>query len=374
MAELEDCLVFDDQENSNSETVEEIPQEERKILTQAYDKSVADMVRMIGEGDIRLDPEYQRNYVWDNKKASLLIESIILSVPIPVIYVSQEKDDTWTVIDGLQRLYTLKRFFNGEFKLTGLEILKELNKCDIKTLNHKALRILKNGLLRVIMITNDSNEEIKYDIFMRLNRGSVHLTEQELRNCLYRGTLNDLLKKLSEDQKWQALLGLKAPHKRMADRELELRFFAIKNSWDETTGEVKNYKGRMKSFLNDFMNQNKNIADTTKDEWQFLFTQTVEKVYSIFGDMAFKRINADSSRENSINRAIMDVLLLSVTPYPLSVLQSRAQLIKTSFESLVKEDVNFRNSIQIATSDTKVLNYRLSTWCGKLKLIMNEMG
>ena len=374
MAELEDCLVFDDQENSNSEIIEEIPQEERKILTQAYDKSVADIVRMIGEGDIRLDPEYQRNYVWDNKKASLLIESIILSVPIPVIYVSQEKDDTWTVIDGLQRLYTLKRFFNGEFKLTGLEILKELNKCDIKTLNHKALRILKNGLLRVIMITNDSNEEIKYDIFMRLNRGSVHLTEQELRNCLYRGSLNDLLKILAENKKWQALLGLRMPHKRMADRELELRFFAIKNSWDETTGEVKNYKGRMKSFLNDFMNQNKNIAETTKDEWQFLFTQTVEKVYSIFGDMAFKRINVDSSRENSINRAIMDVLLLSVTPYPLSVLQSRAQLIKTSFESLVKEDVNFRNSIQIATSDTKVLNYRLSTWCGKLKLIINEMG
>lgn len=374
MAELEDCLVFDDQENSNSEIVEEIPQEERKILTQAYDKSVVDIVRMIGEGDIRLDPEYQRNYVWDNKKASLLIESIILSVPIPVIYVSQEKDDTWTVIDGLQRLYTLKRFFNGEFKLTGLEILKELNKCDIKTLNHKALRILKNGLLRVIMITNDSNEEIKYDIFMRLNRGSVHLTEQELRNCLYRGSLNDLLKILAENKKWQALLGLRMPHKRMADRELELRFFAIKNSWDETTGEVKNYKGRMKSFLNDFMNQNKNIAETTKDEWQFLFTETVEKVYSIFGDMAFKRINVDSSRENSINRAIMDVLLLSVTPYPLSVLQSRAQLIKTSFESLVKEDVNFRNSIQIATSDTKVLNYRLSTWCGKLKLIINEMG
>ena len=373
MAEFEDCLVFEDQENSNSEIAEEIPQEERKILTQAYDKSVADMVRMIGEGDIRLDPDYQRNYVWDNKKASLLIESIILSVPIPVIYVSQEKDDTWTVIDGLQRLYTLKRFFNGEFKLTGLEILKELNKCDIKTLNHKALRILKNGLLRVIMITNDSNEEIKYDIFMRLNRGSVHLTEQELRNCLYRGTLNDLLKTIAENNTWQALLGLKTPHKRMADRELELRFFAIRNSWDETVGEVSNYKGRMKSFLNDFMNKNKNIAETTKNEWLVLFTQTVEKVYTIFGENAFKRINSDSSRENSINRAIMDVLLVSVVPYSLSKLQLRAKLIKEKFESLVKDDANFRNSIQIATSDTKVLNYRLNTWCNTLKLIMNEI-
>lgn len=374
MTELEENLIFEDQESVDNNASLDIPQEERKILTQAYDKSVSDIVRMINDGDIRLDPEYQRNYVWDNKKASLLIESIILSVPIPVIYVSQEKDDTWTVIDGLQRLYTLKRFFNGEFKLSGLEILKELNKSDVNSLNHKALRILKNGLLRVIMITNDSNEEIKYDIFMRLNTGSVHLTEQELRNCLYRGSLNDLLKELTENQNWQVLLGLKAPHKRMADRELELRFFALYNSWDNTKGEVNNYRGKMKTFLNDFMKQSKNIDTCTKEEWKNLFISTIGKVYIIFGETAFKRINIDSSRENSINRAIMDVLLLSVIPYSQSQLIQRAETIKDNFETLVKEDANFRNSLQIATSDTKVLNYRLNTWCNNLNYIMNENG
>ena len=187
-------IIFDDDYDDESKIPYEIPKEVRKITTQAYDKSVADMVRMMEDKDIRLNPEYQRNYVWDNKKASMLIESIILNVPIPVIYVSQEEDDSWVVIDGLQRLNSLKRFFAGKFKLSGLEILSDLNKCDINSLNQKALRMLKNGLLRVIMITHDSNEEIKYDVFMRLNTGSVHLTEQELRNCLYRGNLNTILR------------------------------------------------------------------------------------------------------------------------------------------------------------------------------------
>ena len=199
-------MKFDDDYDEDSKIPYEIPKEVRKITTQAYDKSVSDIVRMIEDKDIRLDPDYQRNYVWDNKKASMLIESIILNVPIPVIYVSQEEDDSWSVIDGLQRLSSLKRFFDGKFKLSGLEILSDLNKSDITTLNPKALRMLKNGLLRVIMITHDSNEEIKYDVFMRLNTGSVHLTEQELRNCLYRGSLNKFLKEVVQNKKWQVLM------------------------------------------------------------------------------------------------------------------------------------------------------------------------
>lgn len=123
-------MIFDDDYDDDSKIPYEIPKEVRKITTQAYDKSVADMVRMMEDKDIRLNPEYQRNYVWDNKKASMLIESIILNVPIPVIYVSQEEDDSWVVIDGLQRLNSLKRFFAGKFKLSGLEILSDLNKCD----------------------------------------------------------------------------------------------------------------------------------------------------------------------------------------------------------------------------------------------------
>ena len=363
-------MKFDDDYDEDSKIPYEIPKEVRKITTQAYDKSVSDIVRMIEDKDIRLDPDYQRNYVWDNKKASMLIESIILNVPIPVIYVSQEEDDSWSVIDGLQRLSSLKRFFDGKFKLSGLEILSDLNKSDITTLNPKALRMLKNGLLRVIMITHDSNEEIKYDVFMRLNTGSVHLTEQELRNCLYRGTLNKFLKEVVQNQKWLALMGLKEPHKRMADREMVLRFLAIWKNWDNENGVLNGYKGRMKSFLNAFMKDHKEIKGQEANEWKQLFEVTVDKVYQVYGEYAFKRQGLDGMREKTINRAIIDVIMLSATQHSMDELMANRDRIAKRFLEMTNNDVEFRNSIKIGTSDTKVITLRLSTWCNEVNRII----
>lgn len=363
-------IKYDDDYDEDSKIPYEIPKEVRKITTQAYDKSVSDIVRMIDDKDIRLDPDFQRNYVWDNKKASMLIESIILNVPIPVIYVSQEEDDSWSVIDGLQRLSSLKRFFDGKFKLSGLEILSDLNKSDITTLNPKALRMLKNGLLRVIMITHDSNEEIKYDVFMRLNTGSVHLTEQELRNCLYRGTLNKFLKEVVQNQKWLELMGLKEPHKRMADREMVLRFLAICKNWDSANGILNGYKGRMKSFLNAFMKEHKDIKGQESNEWKQLFEETVEKVYLVYGEYAFRRQGLDGMREKTINRAIIDVIMLSATQHSLEELMANKEKIAQRFIEMTNNDVEFRNSIKIGTSDTKVITLRLSTWCNEVNRII----
>lgn len=363
----EDMLFSD---SGDTQTIVEIPQEVRKINTQAYDKSISDIVRMIEEGDIILDPEFQRNYVWDNKKASSLIESVILNVPIPVIYVSQEKDDRWTVIDGLQRLWSLKRFFSGKFKLSGLEILTDLNKQDFSTLNPKALRMLKNGLLRIIMISQDSNEEIKYDVFMRLNSGSVHLTEQELRNCLYRGSLNKLLKDLSSNQKWLSLLGLQAAHKRMADREMILRYFAITANWDSEHNEVMGYKGRMKTFLNEYMFKNKNIKENDVKRLRQEFEDTVNKVYEVFGVDAFRKIGDNVNK--SINRAVADVLMLSCKKYDYAELITRKQKITDRFYGLMQDDVDFKNSLLLGTSDKKVLNKRLEVWSRELSLLISE--
>lgn len=365
-------MIFDDDYDGDSKIPYEIPKEVRKITTQAYDKSVSDIVRMIEDKDIRLDPEYQRNYVWDNKKASMLIESIILNVPIPVIYVSQEEDDTWSVIDGLQRLSSLKRFFDGKFKLSGLEILSDLNKSDINTLNAKALRMLKNGLLRVIMITHDSNEEIKYDVFMRLNTGSVHLTEQELRNCLYRGNLNKFLKDIVQNETWLKLMGLKEPHKRMADRETALRFLAIWQNWNAGEKSLRGYKGRMKSFLNAFMNEHKDIKSSESLQWKQVFEETVNKVHEVYGDNAFKRQGLDGSTEKTINRAIIDVIMLSSTQHTLDELLKKREEINTCFLDMVNNDIEFRNSIKIGTSDSKVITYRLAEWCNMVNCIISE--
>lgn len=364
MENLEE-IIFEDHERQNDV---EIPHDVRKLTTQAYDKSVSDVVRMISDKELILDPDYQRNYVWDNKKASKLIESIILNVPIPVIYVSEEEDCTWSVIDGLQRLNSLKRFFDGKFKLSGLEILSELNKCDYKSLPSKSLRMLKNGLLRIIMVTADSNDDIKYDIFMRLNTGSVHLNEQELRNCLYRGKLNNFLLNESKNPQWLEMLGLKEPHTRMSDRELLLRFLALGTSWNKYEKTVTGYKGNMKSFLNNFMKQHQNDVGNI-NYYKTLCEETIAKVYEVYGELAFRRLNEDGS-VTPVNRAIMDAVLISSFPYSFGKLKEKKNVIQERLFNELNSNTDFRVSTLNSTSDTKVLNFRISYWCEVIDELM----
>lgn len=352
-------IVFDDIEKQRGI---EIPREIRNLTTQAYDKSVSDIVRMITDKDLVLDPDYQRNYVWDNRKASKLIESIILNVPIPVIYVSEEQDSSWSVIDGLQRLNSLKRFFDNKYKLSGLEVLYELNKCDIKTLPSKALRMLKNGLLRIVMVTADSNNDIKYDIFMRLNSGAVHLNEQELRNCLYRGRLNTFLQEEAKNPQWLSMLGLEKPHKRMTDRELLLRFLALSVNWNSINKQVTGYKGNMKSFLNAFMKDHQNDTGNL-NYYRALCRETIAKVYAVYGNDAFRRLNEDGS-VTPINRAIMDAVMISVIPYPEGDLVAKRWELKEELFNNLNDNSAFRQGTLTSTSDTKVLNNRISFWCG----------
>ena len=358
-------IKFEDVEKQNEL---EIPHEVRNLTTQAYDKSVSDVVRMIAEKDLLLDPDYQRNYVWDNKKASKLVESIILNVPIPVIYVSEEKDSSWSVIDGLQRLNSLKRFFDGKFKLTGLEILYELNRCDFKSLPSKASRMLKNGLLRIVMVTADSNDDIKYDIFMRLNTGSVHLNEQELRNCLYRGKLNVFLQEEAKKPEWLAMLGLETPHKRMVDRELLLRFLALSVNWDRGLKIVTGYSGNMKSYLNAFMKKYQN-DEGNLGYFKALCDETIEKVYEVYGENAFRRVSEDGLI-TPINRAIMDALMISSIPYSKEDLCQYNEVISKRLLCELDDNKEFRLSTLTSTSDTKVLNFRISFWCNVIDEIL----
>lgn len=320
--EFEDKII--DVEIEDDEEINEIPTEQRKLRVQAYDKSVGDLVRMVRENDIILNPEYQRNYVWDNKKASLLIESILLNIPIPVIYASEEEDSSWNIVDGLQRLNALKRFYENNFKLSGLKILSELNGEKYEDLNPKAKRVLNNGSLRVILIFNDSHPEIKYDIFMRLNTGSVKLNEQELRNCLYRGSLNNLLKHLAKNPKFLNMLGLKLPHKRMVDCEMILRYFSFSENFDSEKNSIRNYKGATKTYLNSYFESNQNLNIDIIQKLEDKFNKVIDSVFEVFGDKAFRKLS-DDGFETKINKAIMDVIMISFEQYTFEEIQAKKQ-------------------------------------------------
>ncbi len=370
-----DSEIFDSKVIEYSEGYEDtiqIPKELRKIRTQAYDKSVEDTVRMIEKGRIFLQPDFQRySQVWDYKTASQLIESVLLNVPIPPIYVAEEDDGSWNIIDGLQRLTSFKNFYEGKFKLRGLDSLKELNKQSYEGLNPNAKSILDNGSLRIILITKESHPEMKYDVFMRLNRGSVKLTEQELRNCLYRGSLNDLIKDLRNNTQLLDILNLEKPHKRMDDAELILRYFALSEHFDRENVSISGYKGIMKTFLNAYMDKNKNMCEEQINELREKFNNTLNKVYSIFGKNSFKRIESNGEFYRWINKAIYDFIMLSFEKYPLEALTNNKEQILEALKTCVNENKDFEDSITVGTSEPRRMEYRLRIWINKMDNIIN---
>lgn len=363
--------LFDECEN---EEIVPIPKEKRHLRTQSYDKSVNDLVGMMRDGRIILTPEYQRNYVWDNKKASLLIESILLNIPIPVIYAAREPNEnlSWNIVDGLQRLNALKRFYNNEFSLIGLEILSELNGKKYNSLNTKTKSYLDDANLRIVLLFEDSHPDIKYDIFMRLNTGSVKLKPQELRNCLYRGSFNESLKEMVRDPKILNIMNLKEPHKRMDDVELILRYIAISENFDKEKNLLSNYNGVMKSFLNDYMHNNQNMSKEKIDNIKKKVITTVKKVFSIFGRKAFRRIDENSSNSTRINLSLMDVIMISFEDYSEEELIKNKDKIISLYKSITTNDESFISLITTGTSSKNSIESRIKKWKDSFRGIMNE--
>ncbi len=358
-------------DNSDDKMGVEIPKEKRYLNTSSYDYSVEFLVDLMSgkEPKIILAVPFQRNFVWKIDRASQLIESVIMNVPIPPLYFAEEDSGRWLVIDGLQRLNSLKRFFENEYSLKGLEIIKELEGLKYKDLPPKAKDLLKDGLMRINVIKKDSHDDIKYDIFMRLNKGSVTLNYQELRNCLYRGHLNERVKVfVTENKDFQKILKLKKPHERYLDVEFIMRIFALQEKLvkdKKGVYTVKDYSGRMVNFINNFMKTSAKLSDDEAKELVDEFKKTISKVVTVFGvDNAFKDITAKTLR---FNKSIGEFTAISFGLYDIEVLKANKKVIITLLKKLLNENEEFKKSISQRTSDTDIVNFRLNLWLNELK-------
>ncbi|QDV62759.1 DUF262 domain-containing protein [Crateriforma conspicua] len=365
----EDVMEFSDPPEEQESEIDEIPKDLRALRTQAYDKSISDLVEMIKNGDIILNPEYQRDYVWDDTKASLLIESILLNVPIPVVYVAEDEDGCWNVVDGLQRLSSIARFMNNEFALRGLEVLSDLNRLRYHKLNPKASRILRNGIIRIILIFKESHPDIKYEIFMRLNKGAITLSEQELRNCLYRGTFNQLLHKLREHPSVLKLMRRKEKHKRMTDAELLLRHFMVSEGYSPSIKSVEGYTGNMRSSLNGFMRKKQNAGPQEIARMESECIATIETCLDVFGDDALQRVDEDGNFDGRLNRALMDSVLACFKLHDEADLKANKDGIKSGLIELFN-DPKFLDAITVRTSDKKKMDYRVSKFCSMVDEVL----
>lgn len=361
-------------EDSDEKLGLDIPKEKRYLNTSSYDYSVLFISELMSglHAKIILEVPFQRNFVWKEDRASQLIESVIMNVPIPPLYFAEEENGKWLVIDGLQRLNALKRFYENEYPLKGMEILKELDKLKYKDLPPKAKDLLNDGLLRINVIKKDSHPDIKYDIFMRLNKGAVSLNYQELRNCLYRGNFNDEMKSLAEYREYLKILNLKKPHERYQDVEFAIRYFAIKDNLrilPDGRYEVDNYNGKMVNFLNDYMDSKKALTKEEVVHYRPEFESLIKKVLAVFDpNEAFRDPLQTHSR---INRPIAEFVLLSFSETPIDVLEQKSGEIKKLLREMLENDEEFKKSISQRTSDKDIVNFRINHWMANFNNAIN---
>ncbi len=361
----EEELEFEDQEE---EQPTEIPPKQRRVYSDKPDRSIFELFRQYQKGNLELRPEFQRLQVWDNKKSSRLIESVLLEVPIPVIYLSEEADSKYSVIDGQQRLNAFIKFLENDLRLSGLTILIELIGKKFQDIQKNLQDKFEDATIRIIEIRKESQPDVKFEIFERLNTGAVPLKAQELRNCIYRGRYNELLKELSEDKDLQFLLGLKEPHSRMDDRELILRFFTFFHS------TYLKYTPSMKRFLNKDMEQYRNLSEAEEKNLKRIFKKSVRLSKTVFGERAFSRFVAGSQRdpngawEKKRNKGLFDIIMFGFTMYEENQIVPNSDTIREELFWMMTHNENFISSISGSGTDNKEKTFtRFDRWLAALK-------
>lgn len=290
---------------SESEIVEKYKKGEFRIVTEQARYPLSKL-RDIFE-HYNLTPDYQRRRVWDNKRKSRLIESFIINVPIPPIFLYEYDFSEYEVMDGLQRITSIVEFFDNKFSLEGLELWYELNGRYYRDLPDEIKKAIERRYLSAIILLKETAKDIKQEkmmkrfVFSRLNTGGMELSPQEIRNAVYSSEFNDSIIKMAESKIFRMLWGdlEDDSYKRMEDCELVLRFFAYKSACRhniaKTTLDILDlYAEKAKEF------QREDIEILEK-----LFYDTVSLVKSMFGDTAFKSDITSKRSEKMIYDTVM---------------------------------------------------------------------
>ncbi len=318
---------------------ETVDAKEYVISGYGADFDVEGLVRRLKRRDIDI-PSFQRAYVWNHQKASRFIESLLMGLPVPGIFLYRERgSQRMFVIDGQQRLKTLQFYYDGKigdsesaFALKGLKSRFEGLTYD--DLTDEDRRRLDDSIIRASIIHQEAPDDdgsSRYSIFERLNTSSTPLTPQEIRSAIYGGALNRLIEDLNNYGDWRALFGRRSTRKR--DEELILRFLALYFYGDE-------YKSPMKGFLNTFMKNNRELGDLDEQTVKSMFEKTVTTMRNTLGDRAIKP-------DRQVNAAVADAIMVAVARALEA--QSVCSEPKAAYQSLMKNQ-DFLDAVSAGTS------------------------
>lgn len=314
--------------------------------------------------ELILNPDFQRNEVWKSKQESELVESILMGIPIPLMYLFEDKRGKKQVVDGRQRISAILDFLEGKTKLNNLKILSQLNGCYFKDLEPLLQGKFEDYQLLIYIIQPPTPERVKYDIFDRVNRGGTSLNKQEMRNALYQGKCTSLLKYLCDSPAFLQATGYSINSRRMKDQYVVLRALSFLMLHRGVFARVGNmaYKGDIDDFLARFMIFiNEEASDELIDEYVRLFIQSTERCLDLLGENGF-RFSGNAVRR-PINMPLLEALIYFFS-YPIEE-QAKEYIVEAL--GTIKKEFDHSNYFSGNIDSTTSVYYRFAAMDELLK-------
>jgi len=358
-----------DDEITENEVLTIRPWDPKHIRITTKNFTVREIFTQIIEGDLDLAPDFQRSFVWKTRQQIRLIESILLGIPLPAFYFNQDDVGAHQVIDGVQRLTTIRLFMADELKLEEehMEYLKPLQGLCYSTLDPATRRRFSGTQIVAHVIEPQTPDEVKYDIFNRVNTGGTPLSAQEIRHCMSKDRSRSLLAVLVSNPNFDAATGYAfwtqsqdggshRDNRRMADRELALRFCAFRNFSIENYGQSLSLDSYLLEFTRSL--DSHAVAEAEYKSLVSVFNQAMINSHEILGGLAFRRFHYNSSRRGPINRAIFESQALALADYSLEQLLPFKDEILIGFLKLF-DDPAYDNAVKSGTGDVLKIHRRL---------------
>lgn len=321
------------------------------VLIRNENRTVHDVLRRIQMGSFVMDPDFQRDFIWEEDKQSKLIESVLMRIPLPVFYLAEDDQGRMIVVDGLQRLSTFQKFVTNNLRLK-LSHQAELHKKRFQDLSAKLQNRIEDCNLILYVIDAKVPERARLDIFERVN-GGVPLSRQQMRNCLFMGKATRFLKQEAATPLFLKATGGSLNTSTMRDREFVNRFCAFHLlPLDDYRGDMDDYLAQALKLMNSF-------GPEALDDLAAKFRTSLANNFNVFGKHAFrKRVEGQDSR-SVLNASLWDVMTTGLSCHTESVVEARAGALRAAFYSLMADE-EFIRAITYGSNHTKKVRYRFA--------------
>ena len=319
------------------------------LLIRHEDRTIHEVIQRIDENKYVMDPDFQRDFIWPEHRQSKLIESVLMRIPLPVFYLAEDDMGRMVVVDGLQRLSTLRRFMKDELRLL-LPNRKELHDKRFSDLPSRLQNRVEDCNLIFYIIDSKTPERARLDIFERVNSGEP-LTRQQMRNSLFMGKATRFLKEESRTEIFLSATGGSLDARKMRDRELVNRFCAFQIL------EVDEYRGDMDDFLAECLRRMNGMSDADLASLSREFRRGLANNVVVFGQHAFRKHAPGQDRRGVLNASFWDVMSTGLSRYGEERVEACAARLREAVYRLL-DDEEFNISITYGPNDVRKVRHR----------------